>query len=103
MSNRARAIAIGMLGPAISGAGFAWILAKALLVDPERATFRYFIFDAPHLMIAAGIISSLLCIPIAVSVALADEAELEIPAFDAELAEEPGAQTESGRYHWSPE
>lgn len=97
MSNYARALLIGSFGPAISGAGFLWMLAKSLVIDPERTTFRYFMFDAPHLMIAVGIIVGLACVPVSLSVAIAEPEDVALPAFDTELEpnEEPAYTPEA--------
>ena len=110
MSSSARATAIGMLGPAISLVGLIWIVLDALLdPTPEAANFRYFLFDSPHMMIAVGTIVSALCVPIAIQVARARPEELELPDFEAELAEEALAGEEAttaekrdGSYEWSP-
>ncbi len=110
MSSRARAIAIGMLGPAICFVGLIWIVLDALLdPTPEAANFRYFLFDSPHLMIAVGTIVSAICLPISIQVARAQPEELELPDFEAQLAEEPveadeatSAKEGDGSYQWSP-
>jgi hypothetical protein len=106
MSNQSRALVIGLLGPAISGAGFLWMLAASLTLEPERTTFRYFVFDAPHLMIAAGIVAGLISVPVALSVALAEPEDVEFPAFDAEFedAEEPAYSPDAPepKPRWAP-
>ena len=110
MSSRARATAIGILGPAISLVGLIWIVLDALLdPTPEATNFRYFLFNSPHMMIAVGTVVSALCVPIAIQVARAQPEELELPDFEAELAEEALAGEEAttaekhdGSYEWSP-
>ena len=111
MSSRARATAIGMLGPAISLVGLIWILLDALFdPTPEAANFRYFLFDSPHLAIAVGTVVSAICLPISIQVARARPEELELPDFEAKLAEEPpegdegaaSAKERDGSYQWSP-
>lgn len=110
MSSPARATAIGMLGPAISLVGLIWIVLDALLdPTPETANFRYFLFDSPHLVIAVGAVVSVVCVPIAIQVARARPEELELPDFEAELAEEAlagdeatAAEKSDGSYEWSP-
>ena len=110
MSSRARATAIGMLGPSISLIGLIWIVLDALFdPTPEAANFRYFLFDSPHLMIAVGTVVSAVCLPILIQVARAQPKELELPDFEAALAEEAGeadeptaAEERDGPYQWSP-
>ena len=110
MSSRARATAIGMLGPGISLVGLTRIVLDALFdPTPEAANFRYFIFDSPHLMIAVGTVVSAVCLPILIQVARAQPDELELPDFEAEAVEvalEDGEVTAAGErggpYRWSP-
>ena len=110
MSSPARATAIGMLGPAISLVGLIWMLLDALFnPTPEAANFRYFLFDSPHLVIAVGTVVSAICLPISLQVARAQPEELELPNFEAKLAEEPlegegaaSAKESDGSYPWSP-
>lgn len=110
MSSRARATAIGMLGPSISLIGLIWIVLDALFdPTPEAANFRYFIFDSPHLVIAVGTVVSAVCLPISIQVAQAQPQDLELPDFEAELAEEApegdeatAAEGRGGSYQWFP-
>ncbi len=110
MSSRARATAIGMLGPSITLIGLIWIVLDALFdPTPEAANLRYFLFDSPHMIIAVGTIVSAVCVPIAIQVARAQPEELELPDFEAELAEETptgdepaSAKKRDGSYEWSP-
>ncbi len=110
MSSRARATAIGMLGPSISLIGLIWIVLDALFdPTPEAANFRYFLFDSPHLVIAVGTVVSAVCLPISIQVARAQPEELELPDFEAELAEEAleegaatAAEERDGPYQWYP-
>ena len=110
MSSRARATAIGMLGPGISLAGLSWIVLGALFdPTPEAANFRYFLFDSPHLMIAVGTVVSAVCLPISIQVARAQPEEFELPDFEAELAEQTleddeatAAEERGGPYQWFP-
>jgi hypothetical protein len=110
MTSRARAIGIGLLGPAISLIGLIWIVLDALLdPTPEAANFRYFLFDSPHMMIAVGTVVTIVCLPIAIQVAQATPEELAPPDFEAELAEAPlegsdatPAKKRDGPYQWSP-
>jgi hypothetical protein len=110
MSNQTRALVIGMLGPAIAGFGFLSALLKALLTsNPDQATFRYLLFDSPHLVMAVGIVVAFITLPIAIQVALATPEETEIPVFEVEEEPEPEFEPEpahaehAGRYGWSSE
>jgi hypothetical protein len=81
-ANVRRAMLIGWLGPALSAAGLAWVALNAVLDPaPEPATLRYFMFDAPHLMITVGIAVSFLFVPLAVQVALSGADDTDIPDF----------------------
>jgi hypothetical protein len=85
MSNRTRALAIGLIGPAISGLGLGWVLLDAALdPTPESANLRFFLFDSAHLVIGIGVLVSALCTPLAISVALATPEEIEMPLFTPE-------------------
>jgi hypothetical protein len=103
MSNRTRALVIGLIGPVLSAAGLVWVLlAAALERNPESADFRYFLFDSPHLMIAVGVVASALLLPIALAVRVAAPEDVELPVFDAERED---AEAPEGRhpYGWSHE
>ncbi len=110
MSSRARATAIGMLGPSICLIGLIWIMLDALFdPNPEAANFRYFLFNSPHLVIAVGTVVSAICLPISIRVARAQPEELELPDFEAEPAEEAqgadeatAAEERGGPYQWYP-
>jgi hypothetical protein len=52
--------------------GFFWLLIKALAESNHpSATFRYFIFDPPHLLMLVGIAVSAVSLPIALEVSKA--------------------------------
>jgi hypothetical protein len=60
-------------------------------------------------VIAVGTVVSIVCVPIAIQVAQAQPEELELPDFEAELAEETATGDEpvstkkrDGPYEWSP-
>lgn len=78
-----------MMGPSIGAAGFFWLLTKSVLESSHSsATFRYLVFDPPHLVMLVGIVVSVVSLPIALEVSHASSEELEIPIFDEELAPE---------------
>lgn len=87
MSIQARAFLIGIIGPVLQLIGLGWVLLKAV-VDPGGAelTVRYLIFDSAHLIIAVGVLVSVVCIPVALEVAQAEPEDVELERF--ELLEE---------------
>jgi len=85
MPVKKRALIIGMLGPAIQTAGFAWQGAHIFFYHMHSAfTARHLVFEPGFLMILIGFIVSFVCVPLATEVAAADESDLEIPAFGVE-------------------
>ena len=78
-----RALLVGLAGPAIQVVGFVWTIAHLLLVHlHDPLTPRHIVFETPFLVIFVGLLVSIVCIPVALEVARASEAELEIPVFD---------------------
>ncbi len=90
MSSGARALLIGIIGPILQAIGLAWVLLKAV-VDPGgvELTVRYLIFDSAHLIIAVGILVSVVCIPVALEVARAEPEDVELERFEAVEEESP--------------
>jgi len=88
MSTRARAIAIGMFGPFVQGVGLLWVLANALL-DSGRGLSLRVIFDPAHLVVFVGMLLSLVCLPIALEVAAAAAADVELELFEPEAGSQP--------------
>ena len=83
-----RALLIAMIGPAIQAVGFAWAGVHILLSHHDiPLSARHIVFEPSVLLIFVGLLVSALCIPVALDVAQASEAELEIPVFGAETAE----------------
>lgn len=91
MSNETRAALIGLLGPAISASGLVWVVLKPVISGAPEMTFRYLIFDPGHLLIAAGILVTAICLPVALQVVTAGPEEVTLPDFEAGL-EEPEAE-----------
>jgi hypothetical protein len=80
VSAQVRALLIGMIGPALQAAGVAWdLLEHGVLARDQigRLTFGHVIGGPAHLMIAVGFALSLICIPLALQVAIARQEELE--------------------------
>lgn len=89
MSTKTRALLIAMLGPALSALGAVWVLANVLIDTGRELTLRYVIFDPGHLVIAAGVMVSVVSIPVAFQVAAAAPEDVELETFDLEHAERP--------------
>ncbi len=101
MSAQARALLIALLGPALSILGVVWVLANVLIDTGRELTFRYVIFDPGHLTIAAGIMVSIVSIPVAFEVAAAEAEDVELDLFEPEQAEQPsGAPAEVPGQTW---
>jgi hypothetical protein len=69
-----------MLGPALQAAGVAWdLLEHGVLARGEigQLTFGHIISGPAHLMMATGFAVSVICIPLALQVAIAKPEELE--------------------------
>lgn len=86
---------MGLLGPVVSATGLLW-LAVDSLADPRTGKFgfHHLMFNAPHLVIAAGVALSFVAVPLALKVALATEEDVEIPLFDRDLEEEEDLQAQ---------
>lgn len=89
MSPHIRAFIIALAGPALSFLGVIWVLANVLIDSGRELTFRYVIFDPGHLVIVAGVIVSVVAIPVAFQVAAAAPADLELDLFEPDPEEQP--------------
>ena len=89
MSTQTRALLIGLFGPAVQALGLLWVLLNAAIDSGRELTLRYIIFDPAHLVILAGILVSVVCIPVAIQVALAAPEEVELELFEPEQAQRP--------------
>jgi hypothetical protein len=85
MSPSQRALAVALAGPGLVLLGLAWATARIAL-DPQEVDLHYLIFDPGHLVIAAGVIVSVISVPLAFELFQASAAEVEIPRFDENLA-----------------
>ncbi len=65
-----------MLGPALSIMGALWVLANVLIDTGRELTIRYVVFDPGHLVIVAGIMVTIVSIPVAFQVAVAEPEDL---------------------------
>ncbi len=85
MSANGRALLIGMLGPALQAVGVAWDLLEHAVLAPDKLhelTLRHILMAPEHLVIFAGFLISIVCIPLAMQVVLAEPAELDMPLFE---------------------
>ncbi len=89
MSTPARALLIALLGPALSVLGVLWVLANVLIDTGRELTFRYVIFDPGHLMIVAGIVVTIVSIPVAFQVAVAEPEDIELQLPEPDPAKQP--------------
>jgi hypothetical protein len=78
-----------MLGPALSLLGMLWVLANVLIDTGRELTIRYVVFDPGHLAIVAGIMVTIVSIPVAFQVAVAEPENLELEAPEPEPVKQP--------------
>ena len=88
MSTHARALLIGSLGPALQAVGLVWVLLNAVLSSGRVLTLRYIVFDPAHLVIFAGIVVSVVCIPVAIQVARAAPEDMKLALFEPAQVEQ---------------
>ncbi len=100
MSTETRALIIAMLGPALSILGALWVLANVLIDTGRELTFRYVIFDPGHLVIVAGILVTIVSIPVAFQVAAAEPEEVELEVFEPEPAKQRSEAPEDIPGEW---
>jgi len=97
MPPQKRALIIAMLGPAIQAVGFVWQGVHIVLRHHDvPLSARHIVFEPGVLVIFVGLLVSAACIPVALEVARAKEAELEIPVFGAERVESSEARERAG-------
>ncbi len=92
LSANGRALLIGMLGPALQAMGAAWdLLEHGVLARDEigELTLRHILMAPNHLVIFAGFLISIMCIPLAIQVVLAEPAELDMPLFEPDKETAP--------------
>ena len=88
MSTQARALLIALLGPALSALGALWVLVNVLIDTGRELTIRYVIFDPGHLVIAAGILVTIVSIPVAFQVAVAEPEDVQLDLPEPEPAKQ---------------
>jgi hypothetical protein len=95
-----RAYVIGLLGPVLQAIGLIWeALHVAIIHWSTPLSARHLIYEPGVLLIVIGFFVSLVCIPVAIEVAQANESEVEIPVFEPEHPRESAsARRYSGRH-----
>jgi len=89
MAIQRRSLLIGLLGPAIQGLGLAW-LAVHMFWMHWRASFtaRHLLYEPGALIAVAGLVITIICVPLAIEVGCASAEDLEIPLFEPEQLEQ---------------
>jgi hypothetical protein len=88
MSVRNRALVIGLAGAAIQAIGIAWALVHLLTAHVHNAiTARHIVFEAPFLLIFVGFLVTVICVPVALEVARANEEDVSLPLLGREAQE----------------
>lgn len=80
-----RALIIGLVGPVIQALGALWLFAHLLLLhthDPVDP--RHLFFEGGFLTLGAGLLITLVCVPVALEVSRASEAEVALSEFELE-------------------
>lgn len=85
MSTYQRAVIIGLLGPTIQVIGVIWQVSHMLMshlhapMDP-----RHLVLEGGVLIIGVGLLVTLICVPVAIEVARASEADVQLETFEAD-------------------
>ena len=82
MSPQIRALLIGMFGPVLQAAGVGWDLLEHVVLqrgEVGHLTLGHILSGPPHLVIFTGLIVSVICIPLAIEVAVARPEQLKLP------------------------
>ena len=81
-----------MLGLAIQGLGFMWMVLH-LLIGHWSEPFgpRHLFYEPGFLLIVVGFLVSLVCVPVALEVMRASEEDVEIPIYEPVPSESGGS------------
>jgi hypothetical protein len=80
-----RAYVIGLLGPVIQAIGLVWQALHLLIVHwSVPLSTRHLMYEPGILLIVVGLIVSIVCIPVAIEVAQANERDVEIQVYEPE-------------------
>lgn len=86
MSVRNRALAVGLAGAAIQAIGITWTVLHLLIVHVhEPLTTRHIVFETPFLLIFVGFLVSVVCIPVAIEITRASEADVSLPLLGRDV------------------
>jgi hypothetical protein len=89
MSVRNRALVIGLAGAAIQAVGIAWALVHLLTAHVHNAiTARHIVFETPFLLILVGLLVTIVCVPVALEVAQANDADVSLPVLGRDVPDE---------------
>jgi hypothetical protein len=85
MSVQRRALVIAFFGPALQAIGLAWEAIHLLVAHWNTGlTARHLMYDPAVLLIVVGFFASLVCLPVALEVARASEADVAIPVYEVQ-------------------
>jgi hypothetical protein len=80
-----RAYIIGLIGPAIQAIGLVWEALHVLIAHwSVPLSARHLMYEPGVLLIVVGFIVSVVCVPVAIEVAQANERDVEIPVYEPE-------------------
>jgi hypothetical protein len=80
-----RALIIGLTGAAVQAIGFAWEIVHIVVAHwHEPLSARHLMFEPGILVIVVGFAVSVICVPLAIEVAMAKPADIEFPAMEME-------------------
>jgi hypothetical protein len=100
MTVQRRAMVIAGLGPALQATGLLWeALHIALSHWNVPLSARHLIYEPGVLLVIVGFFLSLVCLPVALEVARATEAEVRIPVYEPqpELQQKPAPRFRRSR------
>jgi hypothetical protein len=86
MSQHLRSLAIGLLGPALSATGLLWIVTREIIYPEWATSLHNMVFDPGFLLVFVGLVTSAICVPIALEVAAAAPEELELQSHAGQPA-----------------
>ena len=90
MSIQRRALLIGMTGPGLQAIGLLWEVAHILVIHLHTPiAARHILFEPGFLLMFVGFVLSIVCVPVAIELARASEADVVIPVFGPAEARAP--------------
>jgi hypothetical protein len=77
------------MGPGLQLLGLAWLSLHMLIVHYSGSfTARHLMYEPGTLIAVAGLMVTLICVPVAIEVAQATDEEVAIPVYEANEVEE---------------